>query len=159
MSDSGERIPHTIKSILDRYAAGEGGALTGSSRPIVEDRFLDTVLRASENILPVLREIAEYVWNELPEECHGSPEKVRAWAWRKEVAAHPDAPRVLRLERDEHRRLGLDTHAVCRYALLREPDGEGGTADTAMFVECLGLFASEMTAALFLDALRAKEAA
>lgn len=154
MTSSADRIPHTVKGILDRFAAGEGGALTGSSRPLVEDRLRDAVLSASENVLPVLRDVVQYIWDELPEDCHGSPEKVRAWVWRREVAANPDAPRVVRVERDDRNRLGPNTHTVSCYALRHEPDGEGGTAEVAMFVECLGILPTERAAVELAEALR-----
>ena len=156
MTGPGDRIPHTVKDILARHAAGQAGALTGSTRPLVENRLREAVLSASENVLPVLRDVVQYIWDELPEDAHGSPEKVRAWAWCKEVEAHPDAQQVVRVERDQANRLGHDTHTVGRYAVWHEPDGEGGQHEVAALVEGLGVLASERLAVLLADTLAAE---
>lgn len=150
-----KQIPPLIKDILDRYAAGEGGALTGGTRPIVENDFVGVLYRAGSLDLAELRAVAEYLQNELPEACWGTPEKMRAWVWRQELAAHPNAERVIRVERDLYDRLGPDTHTVNRYA-VRWDIGDGGREEVLMFVECLGIFPSDRAAALYVDALRAE---
>jgi hypothetical protein len=151
------RIPPIIKDILDRYAAGQGGALTGGTRPLVENDLARAVALADAEMLAALPAVIQYMHDELPSESWGSPEAVRAWVWRGEVAAHPNLERVVRIERDPLYRLGPDTHAANRYALAYDEEG-GGRREQAYFIECLGLFPTDTAAAMHADALRAGRA-
>jgi hypothetical protein len=146
------RVPVLLQDILERYAEGEGGALTGGARPLVENNLADAIARADGPTMAALGAVVQYLHDEMPEDAWGSPEKVRAWTWRRELAAHPDAERVVRIERDQHHRLGPDTHTVNRYALRYDEEG-GQRYEVAMFVECLGIFPSELAAVAYVQAM------
>ena len=45
----------------------------------LENNFMEAVCRADGDSREVIVEIAKFIYNELPHECHGSPEKVKEW--------------------------------------------------------------------------------
>ena len=67
-----------IKDALDRYAQDRcptGGFL----RAVLENDLMEAIGSADEGNLMCLHEICSYVYNHIPFNCHGSPEKVQAW--------------------------------------------------------------------------------
>jgi hypothetical protein len=52
-----------------------GGFLTA----VLENNFLEAFSRADSSNTERMSDIASFVYNELPIECHGSPEKVTKW--------------------------------------------------------------------------------
>ena len=71
-------IPAELLESLARYV--DHGIPTGQFlRACLENDFLNAVCRADESNRPHLRAIAQFIHNELPSDCHGSPEAVRAW--------------------------------------------------------------------------------
>ena len=67
-----------IKAAMDRYV--EHHIMPGDFLyAVLTNNFVDAVCRADTENEKDLREIAKYVWNELPSKCWGSPEKVNAW--------------------------------------------------------------------------------
>ena len=74
-----------IKEAMDRYA--EVGCPTGDFlRAVLENDLMSAFGRADEENILAMREIVAYVYNELPANCHGSPEIVRGW-----IKKHRDA--------------------------------------------------------------------
>ena len=71
-----------IKASLDRYA--QSGVPTGGFlRAVLANDLMDAMGRAYSENKYAIHEIASYVYNELPAECHGSYEKVDAWIKKK----------------------------------------------------------------------------
>jgi len=76
----------TIKEGLDRYT--QHHVQTGSFlRAVLENDLRDAVCRADDDNMRDLREIVMYVYWELPGQCWGSPELVRAWLAQKPATA------------------------------------------------------------------------
>ena len=59
--------------------ADHGKPTGGFLRAVLSNDFGVAVCKADENSTRALREIAQFVRNEMPSKCHGSPEKVKAW--------------------------------------------------------------------------------
>jgi hypothetical protein len=150
-------IPDYIKDILDRYVESGSAVLTGGTRPLVENRLVQAALQLEDG--SYLPGIASYIWNELPLDAWGSPEKVMAWSakLRGDLERYAGHPKRLVLERDQYDRLGRDTWVLSRVALVDEPDGEGGTYERQVFMECLGIFPSEKIGARCMGAIEAME--
>lgn len=71
------------KSSLDRYV--ENRVPTGDFlRAVLENNLKETFRRADPRNRQDLFEIVQYVYNELPQACWGSPTKVDAWLDEKE---------------------------------------------------------------------------
>ena len=71
-------IPQRFIGSLKRYSEAKipcGHFLTA----ILENDLLDTINRADEDAIKIIPELVKYVYNELPMECWGSPEKVKSW--------------------------------------------------------------------------------
>ena len=67
-----------IKEAMDRYA--ETGCPTGDFlRAVLENNLMEAFGRADEGNTRDMREIVAYVYNEIPANCHGSPEVVAEW--------------------------------------------------------------------------------
>lgn len=83
--------PHLAES-LDRYAT-ERVETGGFLRACLENNFLEACGRADHVNRTRLHLVAEYIYNELPANCHGSRERVNAWlaAGRDRRAASPAA--------------------------------------------------------------------
>lgn len=78
MSESPISIPKDLEEALLRYVnqhISPGGFLTA----VLENDLFGAVSRADGGNLPLIKEIAQYVYWELPSPCHGSPQKVTAW--------------------------------------------------------------------------------
>lgn len=72
-----------IKASLDRYAAD--GVPTGDFlRAVLSNDLKGAIGRADEQNLADLFEIVDYVYNDMPMACQGSPEKVEAWLRARE---------------------------------------------------------------------------
>ena len=70
------------KEGLDRYAQrsiSPGGFLYA----VLSNDLFETIGRADEDNLRDLFEICSYVYNNMPSDCHGSPEKVDNWLQRR----------------------------------------------------------------------------
>lgn len=71
-----------IVESLDQWAAS--GVPTGDFlRAVLSNNLFEAVCRADDDNIKVIVEICRYIYNELPAGCHGSPEKVKAWAEMK----------------------------------------------------------------------------
>ncbi len=71
-------IPEHTFEALKRYVEHRlppGGFLEA----VLTNNFIETVGRADDQNSEKLKEIAEFVYWELPGSCWGSPEKVREW--------------------------------------------------------------------------------
>jgi len=78
MSRDLKNLDPKLKESLDRYARDHiecGGFLSFA----LENNFMEAVCRADDNSLQQLQEIALYIYNDLPAQCWGSKEKVKAW--------------------------------------------------------------------------------
>jgi hypothetical protein len=75
--------PETIASLL-RYV--ERGVPTGGFlRAVLENNLTNSFGRADAENCEALFHICAYVYNELPYECHGSPERVAEWLLKKQT--------------------------------------------------------------------------
>jgi hypothetical protein len=78
MSNLLNTIPVDLAQALHRYVhqhLSPGGFLTA----VLENDLFGAVSRADAVNLTLIKEIAQYVYWELPSPCHGSPQKVAAW--------------------------------------------------------------------------------
>lgn len=74
-----------IKASLLRY--GREHRPTGDFlRAVLENNFMEAVGRADEDNRRDLYEIAEFVYNNIPSICHGSPERVSQWLKEEETS-------------------------------------------------------------------------
>lgn len=71
-------------TIRDLIGWAEHGGDTGGSflHSVLVNNFMDAALVADPENASALQQIAQFIYNELPMDCWGSPKKVRAW-WRK----------------------------------------------------------------------------
>lgn len=73
-----DRLRPDIIEILRDYA--DNGIPTGGFlKACLANDFMEAVGRADEDNIKVLPLIAAYIYNEIPGDCHGSYEKVKAW--------------------------------------------------------------------------------
>ena len=80
-----------IKEAMDRYAAF--GVPTGDFlRAVLENDLMEAFGRADEDNTRDMWEIVAYVYNEMPGNCHGSPEIVREWIEKYRAARKAIAP-------------------------------------------------------------------
>ena len=82
-------IPNDLKESLERYVQHKcptGGFL----RYVLENNLMAAMGKADEDNRAALFDICGYIWNEIPGNCHGSPEKVQAWLASRE--AEPCTP-------------------------------------------------------------------
>jgi hypothetical protein len=87
LTSTGKLIKPSIIESLDRYV--NHGIEPGSFlRAVLENDLMEAFGRADIENRATLFEICEYVYNELPFSCHGSPAKVKAWLdrWAEGVA-------------------------------------------------------------------------
>lgn len=49
------------------------------ARSILENDLLNTITYADTECLPLIRDIVIYCYNNIPQECWGSHEKVQSW--------------------------------------------------------------------------------
>lgn len=71
-------MKESTKAALDAYA-NEGVPTGDFLRAVLSDKLMESFGRADAENRRDLFEICDYVYNELPGLCHGSPEKVVAW--------------------------------------------------------------------------------
>lgn len=72
------RIPQGVRDALDRYVTH--GISPGSfTRAVLENDLFEALGRGDLESTAALPAICGYVYNELPSDCWGSPEKVVAW--------------------------------------------------------------------------------
>lgn len=75
-----DRITHLIDT-FDRYV--QHHIPTGSFlRACLENDLREAVARADHQNIHLLPEVVSYMYNELPFNCWGSPERVKAWLSR-----------------------------------------------------------------------------
>lgn len=86
------RLPYEIQSSLDNYALA--GIPTGDFlRACLENKFIEAVCRADNTNTLYLKDIAQYIYSDMPPDCHGSPAIVRAWIVSKRPALKtPEVP-------------------------------------------------------------------
>jgi len=78
-----EKIPERTINALKRYVADK--IPTGDFlRAVLENNLTEAFARADSENREALWGIVEYVYNELPFNCWGSPEKVSEWLRVKE---------------------------------------------------------------------------
>jgi len=73
-----EKIPQRILESLGAYV-NERRPTGGFLRAILENNLMEAMGRADEDNRQCLFHIVSYIYNELPMDCWGSPEKVRDW--------------------------------------------------------------------------------
>lgn len=78
----------SLANSLDRFTA-DGIATGGFLRAVLENDFVQVLLRADEENIRELREIALYVHNHVPAIAWGSPEKVSNWIKSRGLSGHP----------------------------------------------------------------------
>jgi hypothetical protein len=76
-------IPDNIRSSLDRYVS-QHYETSGFLRAVLENNLKEAVFRADEKNILILRDIVNYIYNELPMSCWGSKEKVERWLAKKD---------------------------------------------------------------------------
>jgi hypothetical protein len=79
-------IREDIKEALDCYAK-TGGPLGGFLTAVVENNLMEALGRADSYNRATIYQICQYIYNELPSNCHGSPEAVREWRKQFEMEA------------------------------------------------------------------------
>jgi hypothetical protein len=67
-----------IKESIDRYVA-ERVPTGGFLKAVLENDLMEAFGRADEDNRLDLFEICSYIYNNIPNICHGSPEKVKEW--------------------------------------------------------------------------------
>ena len=75
-------IPPLVRAALDRYAT-EHSPAGGFVMDVLRDDLHGALVRADAESLAEIRNIVVYVYNELPGDCWGSPERVKAWLEKK----------------------------------------------------------------------------
>ena len=75
--------PNHIRESLDRYV-NERMQPGGFLLAMLSNDLRETIGRADENNLRVLPHIFSYVYNRMPSNCWGTPEKVALWLKREE---------------------------------------------------------------------------
>ncbi len=72
------RVPEHARRGIDNYAQDHvppGGFI----RAVMENNLFEAFGRADEENFAAMGEIVRYIYNHTPSNCHGSPERVRAW--------------------------------------------------------------------------------
>lgn len=80
-----------IKEALDQYAA-TGMPLGSFLMSVLKNDLTQAVGRADDDNLRGIREIVQYVYNELPGTCWGSPDEVKAWIKKHQEKAVEPTP-------------------------------------------------------------------
>jgi hypothetical protein len=73
-----EKIRPDIKAKLRRYA-DEHEPTGDFLREVLSNNLMQAVCRADDYNITTLVEICQYVYNEIPSVCHGSPERYKEW--------------------------------------------------------------------------------
>ena len=71
-------IRQDIKEAMDAYA-NHGHPLGGFLTAVMENNLMQALGRADSYNRATIHQICSYVYNEMPADCHGSPERVEAW--------------------------------------------------------------------------------
>ncbi len=75
-------LPDDVKEHIDRYV--KDGVPPGSFlRAVLANDLMNSFGNADETNSRSMLHICCYIYNSIPEECHGSYEKVEAWIYRK----------------------------------------------------------------------------
>ncbi len=77
-----------IRDILLRWSAGDAGALTGGTVPLVENDMRAVALTLGARRLEGLEVFVRWMDDNLDPDCWGSKEAVAAWAARHSVREH-----------------------------------------------------------------------
>ena len=73
-----ENLPRDVEISLIRYARDK--IPTGSFlRAVLENNLMEAVGRADKHNIKALHAICSYVYNHMPNVCHGSPKIVDKW--------------------------------------------------------------------------------
>ena len=79
-----KRIPEHMRASVRAYVEG-GKPPGGFLLAVLSDRFMAAIMCADETNLASIAEWAAFVWNELPGNVWGSPDKVDAWIEKKRL--------------------------------------------------------------------------
>lgn len=85
-------IPAQLLESLERYEK-EHVPTGGFLRAVLSNDLAEAALRADEYNRQILQQLIVYIHNEMPQECWGSPEKVRAWIEEGDRLAEEEALR------------------------------------------------------------------
>jgi hypothetical protein len=77
-------IPPYIKENLDAYASPTRQPIGGCLQAILENDLRGAFSRADDTVQACMFGIVNYIYNELPANCWGSPERVTKWLKRRE---------------------------------------------------------------------------
>ena len=72
------RIPKHMRSGLDLYVQ-RGIAPGGFLAAVLENNLMESVGRADDKNIACLPAWAQTIYNEVPSNCHGSPQAVEEW--------------------------------------------------------------------------------
>ncbi len=76
------------KAGIDRHVSH--GVPTGSFlQAVLENNLMEAIGRADDDNRQDLYEICDYIYNEIPSTCHGSPQKVKDWQAQKQQTPNP----------------------------------------------------------------------
>lgn len=90
-------IPQHMRGGVTRYIDGGLPHMGSFLRAVMENNFLEAFARADEANTECMKGWAHFIYMYAPSDCHGSPEKVKAWiehgglAGRETVAADDGA--------------------------------------------------------------------
>ena len=79
-----ENIRPDIRAAMDRYATEHSG-VGDFLRNVLSNNLMEAVCRADDDNIKVIRDICLYVYNELPSNCHGSPERYKEWIAQHDI--------------------------------------------------------------------------
>ena len=75
-------IPERTRKSIERYVLG-GVPTGGFLQAVLENKLSEATSRADGENLAALYEIVKLIWNDIPEDCWGSPRKVKKWIGHK----------------------------------------------------------------------------
>lgn len=88
----GDRF-RAIRDILLRWSAGDTGALTGATAPLVRNDMREVALTLGRDRLEHLEELVRWMEEHMDPACWGSPETVTAWIHRHESVGNNESAR------------------------------------------------------------------
>jgi hypothetical protein len=83
-------IPPDLIDSLHRYAGEDRVETGGFLRACLENDFAGACARAKGPAVAALPAIASFIFNELPDRCWGSRNKVNRWLKRQEIESEPE---------------------------------------------------------------------